>query len=342
MKTIQFSLQNNISTIKFINKDDIFSKISGNSSLTVFDINTARYFPDFDRPNIVLPAGEEHKTWNSVAAIEKMAIEENLGRDGIFCGVGGGVVCDVTAFAASVFMRGADLILVPTTLLSMVDASIGGKTGIDFQNYKNMIGTFYPAREVRVCLEMLQTLPDQVYRAGLAEVIKHALLKDVKLLRILETERVSILRRDMTILQEIVYRALKVKVAIVEKDFREQGMRVHLNLGHTFGHALESVTGFSVVSHGEAVAWGINMAMKAGVKLGLTDPAYAERVEKLLLNYDYQLAPPYRREISREALINAMKYDKKKKSGTVRFVLQKKQGDTLTQPIEESILREVL
>ncbi|MEW5817713.1 MAG: 3-dehydroquinate synthase family protein, partial [Spirochaetota bacterium] len=209
--------------------------------LLVFDTNTYSLFKKHiisGSPVSILKAGEKYKTWESVDTILSACIENSIGRDGCLLGIGGGVVCDMTAFAASIFMRGCGLILVPTTLLAMVDASLGGKTGIDYSGYKNMAGTFYPAKEIRICLRTLMTLPDTEYLSGLAEVIKHALLKDFDLLNLLEREKKRILNRDLELLGELVARAIAVKGGIVEKDFFEHGVRAYLNFGHTFAHAL--------------------------------------------------------------------------------------------------------
>jgi 3-dehydroquinate synthase len=232
-------------------------------------------------------------------------------------------------------MRGCRVILVPTTLLAMVDAAFGGKTGMNFGGFKNMVGTFYPAEEVRIAPEFLRTLPEAEFRSGLAEVIKSALLDDPQLLTILETESESIFKRNPRILDQLVRRSIAVKGRIVEADLTEQGIRAHLNLGHTFAHALEAVAGFGTWSHGEAVAWGIQRALRLGEMLSLTSSDYRQRVEQLLLNYGYQLQAP---GVPPEALFQAMKQDKKKQSGTVRFVLQKQLGKTMVQPVSDEMV----
>lgn len=308
-------------------------------ALLVFDENTAGLFPARSQRNsLILPPGEQAKNWDSVSVILETAIEKGYGRDGCFCGVGGGVLCDMTAFAASLYMRGCSVILVPTTLLSMVDASLGGKTGIDFCGYKNMVGSFYPASEVRFCPELLQSLPEKEFLSGLGEVIKTAMLGDSSLFSLLSAEKERILERDPQILKEIIEKCILVKGRIVEEDLHEKGVRATLNLGHTFAHALESVSGFSNWSHGEAVAWGLLMAMETGVELGITDNYYALEVRKLLEEYKFRLYA----EFDTESLIRAMSQDKKKKSGVVNFVLQKSSGKTLIQPVDSGIIGKVL
>ena len=283
--------------------------------------------------------GEEEKHWGSVQRILSAAVEASLGRDALFYGVGGGVIGDITSFAASIYMRGCGIKLIPTTLLAMVDASLGGKTGINFRGYKNMVGSFYPAWEIILCPEVLRTLPEKEYLSGLAEVIKHALLKPSEWLQRLEEEREAVLSRNSGLLLELIAASLLVKADLVEKDFREQGIRAHLNLGHTFAHALESVSRFSTWSHGEAVAWGILRALKAGVLMGITEPSYANRVEKLLRAYGFRLSAP---NYPPEKLLEAMGQDKKKRGGRVRFVLQEGWGRTIRREIPGDILHRIL
>ncbi|MBB6480135.1 3-dehydroquinate synthase [Spirochaeta isovalerica] len=308
-------------------------------ALLVFDDNTAHLFPNrSQRQSVILPPGEKAKNWASVEQILEKAVEAEYGRDGCFAGIGGGVICDMTAFAASVYMRGCSVILVPTTLLAMVDASLGGKTGIDFAGYKNMVGSFYPASEVRYCPELLKTLPEREYLSGLGEVIKTAMLGDRELFDILKENRESVLARDPQILTDIIKRCIMVKGRVVEEDLRETGVRATLNLGHTFAHALESVSGFSSWSHGEAVAWGLLMAMETGVELGITDNYYAIEVRKMLEEYNFRLYA----EFNPDELITAMSQDKKKKGGIVNFILQERIEKTLIRAVDRNIILKVL
>jgi len=310
--------------------------------VTVTDSNIAKLFTPTDKNRILkLPPGETAKRWLSVEKILNFALSFSLGRDGKILGFGGGVVCDVTAFAASVYMRGCKLILVPTTLLSMVDAAIGGKTGINFKGSKNIVGTFYPAHEVRICPGLLRTLPDKEYKSGLAEVIKHAMLEPHKygLLDILLSEKQAILSRDMRILDRVITAAAKIKADIVSSDLREQGKRTYLNLGHTFGHALESATNFTRWSHGEAVAWGIGKALDLGERMGLTNPDWARFSRRLFSDYGFDNVKP---EIDGAKLKAAMVNDKKKLEGNLRFVLIRDAGDVVVEKIDQSELDFVL
>jgi 3-dehydroquinate synthase len=236
-------------------------------------------------------------------------------------------------------MRGMGLILVPTTLLAMVDAALGGKTGVDFEGYKNLLGSFYPAEEVTVSVGLLESLPEREYRNGLAEVIKHALLADDELFGLVKKRREEILRGEGELLEELIYRSQRVKAFHVEQDPKERGIRGHLNLGHTFAHALESESGFREVSHGEAVAWGMGKALDAGVEMGLTDPEYRNEVKELLSAYGYRTSGMCRNP---EAIAEATLHDKKKRGGEVRFILQRRRKETFFSPVPRELLLRVL
>jgi 3-dehydroquinate synthase len=217
-----------------------------------------------------LPPGETEKGWASVERILTAARDAGLGRDGLFVGIGGGVISDLSAFAASVYMRGAPLCLISTTLLGMVDAAVGGKTGFDLLGIKNLAGTFYPAAHIYMPLASLDTLPDHEWKSGMAELIKTAVLDTGEILGLLKS-MAGDRRRDS--LFDLVCRSVSVKGRIVEADPRETGTdRVLLNLGHTFAHALESSAGLGRLSHGEAVAWGMVRSCELGLALGITPP----------------------------------------------------------------------
>lgn len=302
-----------------------------------------------DAPLVVIESGESNKTMANIEKILLAALNAGLGRDGLFVGFGGGVITDMTAFAASLYMRGASVELVPTTLLAMADAAIGGKTGIDFGNYKNCVGTFYPARAIHVSVSVLQTLDKREFLSGLAEVFKTALLYGPKLLQILETRRDDILSGDGALLLEIVKRCIQAKAHVVERDLTESGERMYLNLGHTFAHALESVAGLGTVTHGEAVAWGIARALALGKRLGVTDAEYVDDVLPIIESYGWSTKPvhpalegkdtPFK---TAEALLAAMKADKKKKGGAVRFVLQRELNSTLVSEAPDADVLAVL
>jgi 3-dehydroquinate synthase len=302
--------------------------------LEVFDTTTQGLFPASAVPRHVWPAGEMYKTWPQIDTLLGRALELGLARDSTIGGIGGGVVTDMAAFGASLYMRGCRLVLVPTTLLAMVDAALGGKTGVDYGGLKNLVGTFYPAHELRIWPGALKTLNDRDFRSGLAEVLKHAFLGETELLELLEARRDAVLARDEAVLDELVYRAVMVKVGVVQRDFRETGERAFLNLGHTFGHALEAVMGFDGSwTHGEAVAWGMARAFDLGVALGKTDPAWARRAATLIEAYGFRVKAPGAQPA---AVLAAMKNDKKKKGGQVRFVLQESLGRTVQQTVDDT------
>jgi len=323
-----------------MHRDEVFLDIDERGGhVEVFDTNT-RAIVEGSHPNeVVLPAGEAHKGWPSVEAVLHAALDRGVGRDGVVVACGGGVVCDIAAFAASIYVRGCRVILVPTTLLAMVDAAFGGKTGIDFGGLKNMVGSFYPAEELRIAVDFLPSLPFRDYQSGLAEVLKHSLLEKSTLRARMEKHREEVLARDLSLLEGIVPDALEVKARIVGQDFRETDSRAHLNLGHTFGHALESVTGFERYTHGEAVAWGIDKAMKTGARLGVTEEGYAREVSSLLASYGFDLSGL---PAEAEAILEAMRQDKKKRVGRVRFVLQRRWGETFVTEVDDDLVLSVL
>ena len=298
---------------------------------------------------VVLGAGESHKTIENVLFIVKTALESDLQRSGTFVGIGGGVICDMTAFAASIFKRGARLELVPTTLLAMVDAAVGGKTGCDFESFKNMIGTFYPANKLHVFGAFLQSLPESEYRSGLAETLKTALLYAPKLFDILQSQRDQVMERRPELTSQIIRRCVIAKASIVEKDLTETGLRMQLNLGHTFAHALETAAGLGAIPHGDAVAWGIGRALELSLSLGLCDQEYRDEVDRILESYGWCRTayhpvlegriPP---QDAGARLLAAMKKDKKNSGPAVRCILQREINSTVIQEVPEDRILAVL
>jgi 3-dehydroquinate synthase len=346
---LSISIGGTVTDVELVSLKEAAELFSDHAGLAVFDKNTAHAC---GRPAgigaasagagpVVLSPGEEHKNWRSVESILSAALDAGLARDSVVAGVGGGVVCDIAACAASLYMRGCRLILFPTSLLAMVDAAAGGKTGIDFGGYKNIVGTFYPAEKLYICIDYLNTLPERELRCGLAEVIKSAMLYDAALLDVLEVNREAVFALDTDIMLELVSRSLKVKTYFVESDFREGGIRAHLNLGHTFGHALESVSGFSRFSHGEAVAWGMLRALEAGIECGVTDPGYYVRIERILSSYGFP-GKIDRSQLTAAGIYKAMSADKKKKAGVLRFVLQKDLCDTYLTELDKNLVIDVI
>jgi 3-dehydroquinate synthase len=311
----------------------------------------------------VLSPGEEQKNWASAEQILRSAREAGLGRDGLFIAVGGGVVSDLTAFAASVYMRGTRLCIVSTTLLGMVDAALGGKTGFDLFGIKNLAGTFYPAGRVYLPLDSLRTLPPAEWKSGMAELLKTAVLDGDEFLTLAASLNQDLSPGSFSIsfpeaftrrlleggaekLRDCLSRAIAYKGRIVESDPRETGTRrALLNLGHTFAHALESAAGLGRVSHGEAVAWGIIRACELGIALGITPPARAETIGRLFSSYGYEIAAPHPLMGDIERFLKALEGDKKKKGGGLVFIVPAAEGALRTKaddPPETSLLRNII
>ena len=320
---------------------DLSAKLGsyGNNVMWVFDENSARLFKGLPERRIILEPGEQNKTMKNLEAIISRALSFGMARDSRFIGFGGGVVCDMTALAASLYMRGCQLTLVPTTLLAMVDASLGGKTAIDFEGGKNLIGSFYPASDVIISIDTLRTLPDKEFKCGLGEVLKHAFLSDdISLFKYLLEHRDAILRKDKEELTDLIELSLDVKRKYLEADPEEtKGIRSFLNFGHTFAHALESSALFSV-SHGEAVAWGIGRALDAGVLAGITPPELRDQGMELLKLYGYDTEMRVGRGDWLD-FAEAMKKDKKKYAGKVQFVLVEDIGKPVLHPLESEIIQ---
>lgn len=308
-------------------------------------LRKAQHFSD-QVPLVVLPAGDEAKNLDTLAHIAEKAAECELDRQACFIAFGGGVVCDITALAASLYMRGVRCILVPTTVLAMADASIGGKTAVNLAGYKNLLGTFYAASSVILCFPLLRSLPETEYRSGLAEILKTAVLYDAELYQMFLTQHDEITRRESACLSKLIFRAARAKAQVVERDFTEQGERAFLNFGHTFAHALESFTHFSV-SHGDAVAWGMSRALAVGLRLHLTNKRYAESLITILNCYGWCTMPVYfsiqiKADSFADEIIARMKKDKKNRGGRIRLVLQEDLLKTQIREVEISTIREVL
>jgi len=284
----------------------------------------------------VLPDGEAHKDLDQVAAIIDTLVDAGANRDTTVVALGGGVVGDMAGFAAACYQRGVDFIQVPTTLLAQVDSSVGGKTGVNHARGKNLIGAFHQPVFVLIDLATLDTLPDRELAAGLAEVIKYGLLGDAAFFAWLEDNMAALLRRDTGALQHAVRRCCEMKAAIVTADEREAGRRALLNLGHTFGHAIESVTGYGEWLHGEAVAAGMLMAARAS---GL--PAdEAGRIRDLIAAAGLPVAPP---PVGAARLRAAMQLDKKVQAGRLRLVLLRSIGEAyVTADFSAQALAEAL
>jgi len=269
-------------------------------------------FPPYDV--IEIGTGERCKTRTTVDRLYKRFLELGLERSSFVLGIGGGVVCDVAGYAATDYLRGVDFGFVPTTLLAQVDAAIGGKNGVNFMGYKNLVGAI---RQPRFCIcdpAMLETLPPQERRNGFSEVIKYAAIADASLLQFLEASVEKALRLDDAVMDRIIHACIAVKVALVEKDEREKGDRTTLNFGHTIGHALEKTTR---LRHGEAVAVGMMAATRLSVAKGMLENVDAEWLRNVIKAFGL----PTECRMDREAMVDAIGKDKKRHGGSIRMVL---------------------
>lgn len=285
----------------------------------------------------VFPAGEVNKTLNTVRDLYEHLILEKFDRKDMLVALGGGVVGDLTGFAAATYLRGIGFIQIPTTLLSQVDSSIGGKTGVDFDAYKNMVGAFHMPRLVYMNLNVLKTLPDRQFACGMGEIIKHGLIQDSDYLEKLSTYQREIREKNYAALLWMVAGSCKVKRHVVEEDPTEQGIRAWLNFGHTIGHSVEKLKDFTLC-HGECVAIGCAAAAWMSWKRGLISEKEKEAAEQLLS--DYQL-PVRVKGLKPEDIVKTTKLDKKMDAGKVKFVLLKKIGEAfVTRDVEdEELLR---
>jgi 3-dehydroquinate synthase len=289
---------------------------------------------------VILPDGESHKTLANVARILDVLIANRFARDCAVVALGGGVVGDMAGFAAACYQRGVSYVQVPTTLLSQVDSSVGGKTGVNHPGGKNLIGAFHQPLAVLADTRTLTTLPPRELRAGLAEVIKYGLICDAAFFAWLEAHLDELLDSDPGALAHVIHRSCQIKAEIVGRDEREQGERALLNLGHTFGHAVESATEYKQWLHGEAIGAGLLMAAAMSRECGLLNSADVARVHKLI----ERAGLPTRIEaVSPESALEHMRIDKKVKAGRIRLILLRKIGETfITADYPEAALDRTL
>lgn len=285
----------------------------------------------------VFSAGEEHKTLETVSDIYRFLIEKKITRKDMLIALGGGVVGDITGFAAASYLRGIDFVQIPTTLLAQVDSSIGGKTGVDFEQYKNMVGAFHMPRLVYTNVSVLKELDGRQFASGFAEVMKHGLIKDRRYYEWLLENIYEIDDRETDVLREMVYRSCVIKKKVVEKDPTEQGERALLNLGHTIGHGIEKASNFTLL-HGECVALGCIAAANISYKRHLIGEDEYLEIRDMLVPFHLPIAL---RDISFTAqeVVENTKSDKKNVSGTLRFILLEKLGKAV---IDETVTEKEL
>jgi 3-dehydroquinate synthase len=267
---------------------------------------------------VVLPDGEQHKNLSTAARVFDTLIANRLGRDVTVVALGGGVVGDLAGFVAACYQRGVALVQVPTTLVAQVDSSVGGKTAVNHPGGKNMIGAFHQPRAVIADTGVLASLPLRELRAGLAEVIKYGLIWDARFFDWIEAHIEALLARDANALKHAIHRSCEIKAEIVSRDEREQGERAFLNLGHTFGHAIEAATGYVEWLHGEAVGTGLLMAADLSHRLGMLEVSVVARLRALLQRAGLPIEAP---RIGAGRALDYMRVDKKVQSGRMRLVL---------------------
>lgn len=304
---------------------------------------TALNCAGFEVISCTLPAGERYKTLASIQKIYNVALENRLERSSTLVALGGGVIGDMTGFAAATWLRGVNFVQVPTTLLAMVDAAIGGKTGVNHPQGKNLIGAFHQPRLVLIDPQVLNTLPAREFRAGMAEVIKYGVIWDAELFTDMEQcDRLNQLGSlEADLLQEILSRSCQAKADVVSKDEKEASLRAILNYGHTIGHAVESLTGYRLLNHGEAVAVGMVAAGGLAVELKFWDRAAEQRQLALIQKAGLPTQLPDGLDI--EAILDTLQTDKKVKAGRVRFILPTQIGvATVTDQVSSEQIRQVL
>jgi len=290
--------------------------------------------------SIVLPDGESYKNQDSLYDIHTQLLKNKADRSITLIALGGGVIGDITGFAAATYMRGVNFIQIPTTLLSQVDSSVGGKTGINHPLGKNMIGAFYQPKCVISDVNVLKTLPSRELSAGLAEVIKYGLIRDLNFFEWLEDNINSLKEMKAEFLIEAIQRSCENKASVVEADEFESGIRAILNLGHTFGHAIEVAQGYGNWLHGEAVGAGMVMAAKLSKSMGWLSDKDLDRITYLIKNAGLPTNPP---KISAEKYLELMMLDKKTKDGQINLVLQKSIGEAvLTNTYDDKKLHQIL
>jgi 3-dehydroquinate synthase len=291
------------------------------------------------------PAGEWNKTREMWAGLSDRMLAAQLGRDSAVIALGGGVVGDLAGFVAATYLRGIPYVQVPTTLLAMIDSSIGGKTGVDVPAGKNLLGAFHQPHLVVADLDVLGSLPPAQLAAGMAEAVKHGVIADRDYFDALEQEHAAVTARDAGTLERVVRRSVEIKAEVVAADEREAGRRAILNFGHTLAHAIEATAKFTTL-HGEAVAIGMAYEARLAEALGIAEPGTADRVRRLLDRYNLPLELP--ESATADALVAAMQLDKKARDGAVRFALPQAigrmyaDGKSWTVAAPEGVVREVL
>jgi len=338
MKTLEIQGSTTGSTIRVGEKlQNLGNYIPSENVIIITDVNVKRFYQNKFPPHpvITIQTGEKIKTLDTVRNIYGKLVEFGVDRSTVIVGIGGGIVCDITGFVASTFLRGVKFGFVSTTLLSQVDASVGGKNGVNFQGYKNMIGVFSQPEFVICDLNLLSTLPEKEILCGLAEIVKHAAIADGDLFEYLEEHYQKALALDSAVIERLVYDSVVIKSAIVNRDEKEKGERRKLNFGHTFGHAIEKTSG---VRHGEAVSAGMVMASELSVKKGHLQAKNAQRIKSLLRD----LKLPTRLSANKKTVFDALQKDKKRKGDRIYFVFLEDMGKSFVDQISIKELEDII
>ena len=288
---------------------------------------------------VILPDGEAFKTWETLQKIFDALLESGADRKSTLVALGGGVIGDMTGFAAACYMRGIRFIQVPTTLLSQVDSSVGGKTGINHPLGKNMVGAFYQPQAVIADLETLKTLPPKELAAGLAEVIKHGAITDPEFFSWIEANVDALNNCDLQAMEHAVHRSCEIKSQVVALDEKEGGVRAILNFGHTFGHAIEAGMGYGEWLHGEAVGCGMVMAADLSARLGHLSDAESQRIKALIAALKLPTVPP---QFGVTRYMDLMSVDKKAEGGEIRYILLDGIGHSVIKPVDEALVTQTL
>ena len=354
MKTLQVSLGDRSYPIHIgsglISKPELFKPYIANKS--VFIVSNTTVAPLYSKKlintisedaksihEVILPDGESYKDWATLQKIFDAMLANGADRKSVIIALGGGVIGDMAGFAAASFMRGIRFIQVPTTLLSQVDSSVGGKTGINHPLGKNMVGAFYQPQAVIADLDTLKTLPPKELAAGLAEVIKHGAIADGEFLTWIEKNQDALNACDPKAMEHAVRRSCEIKSQVVAQDEKEGGLRAILNFGHTFGHAIEAGMGYGEWLHGEAVGCGMVLAADLSVRVGLLSEADASRLKKIIAALRLPTVPP---KLGVDRYMELMSVDKKAEGGEVRYILLDGVGRAKIQTVDDALVIQTL
>jgi len=314
--------------------DEVVESIYGEKMVNAFEER------NITAGTVVIPVGEESKNVETLAMLWDSFAELGIDRKSVVVALGGGVVGDVTGFAAGTYLRGVDYLQVPTTILAQVDSSVGGKVAINLHAGKNLAGLFYQPRSVVIDVLTLKTLPEREVRAGLAEVVKYGVIWDESFMGYLEDNAAKILAIDPEVISHVVMRSVQIKAEVVGSDETEQGLRRILNYGHTLGHSLENLAGYGVYLHGEAVAWGMAVATRISAEMGMLKYSDADRVLELLKKLSNVPKPA---DIDADELIAGTRKDKKAQAGKVNYVLAESVGRVVVRDdVDEGLVKRVV